>query len=237
MMYSIEKNLTNVNYTYRGTNPTWIVIHNTANGSSVAGTAWANTNYFKNVVRNASAHYFVDDGDIVWQCVDDTNSAWHVGDKYPSYNGASNYNAIGIEVCERSDGSFSEHEIDVLCWLVPMLMEKYGIDANHVCRHYDVTGKLCPMGYIIEDAWNWLKAIITGGEDMRPADVWEYNWNNTAPRGNMYNTLTGLYEMVDSLSKKVDSLSTKVDKISVGGVDVKAVAKAVNDDVAQRMKG
>lgn len=245
-MYAIEKNLTNVNYTPRGTNPSWIVIHNTANGTSAAGTAYNNTAYFKNAYRRASAHYFVDDSDTVWQCVEDTDTAWHVGDRYPSYNGASNYNAIGIEVCETANGSFTAHEIDVLSWLVPMLMERYGIDASHVCRHYDVTGKACPWGYIDSAAWAQLKDEITNGGDfmagidellnhkLATADsgevpIWQlWSWGYTwALRG---------YNKAAELEKKVSELEKKVAEIQVGGVDVQAVAKAVNDDAAERLK-
>jgi len=39
-------------------------------------------------------------------------------------------------------------------------MRKYGIDASHVCRHHDVTGKICLAGYIDETRWQALKARI-----------------------------------------------------------------------------
>lgn len=160
----IRQNLTTVNFNSRGTNPTWIVIHNTYNHTSKAGTAYNNTVYFKNVYRGASAHYFIDDGDEIWQCVKDTDSAWHVGDA-ASRNGAGNWNAIGIEVCETNDGYFTDKEQQNLTWLVTQLMRKYGIDANHVCRHYDVTGKSCPWYYVSARRWEQLKSQITE-EDM-----------------------------------------------------------------------
>ena len=83
-----------------------------------------------------------------------------------------------------------------------------------------------------------------GDDDMAtPAEVWEYNWNNTAPMGNMYNCVTAQYKAIAAISdklnaveSKLNTLAAKVDKISVGGVDVKAIAKAVNDDAAARMK-
>ena len=81
------------------------------------------------------------------------------------------------------------------------------------------------------------------GGDMRPADVWEYNWQNTAPGGNMYNTavstnnhVLSTEEKIDKLAKAVEDLAKKVDKIQVSGVDVNSIAKAVNDDAAKRMK-
>lgn len=163
-MPTVEANLTNVNYTPRGTDPTWIVIHNTANGTSREGTAYANTQYFKNVNRNASATYFIDDGDTVWQCVAETDTAWHCGES-PSRNGCTNYNSIGIEVCETASGWFTEKEIETLRWLVTDLMDRYGIPASRVCRHHDVTGKNCPWYYTNDAKWEQLKAKITTRED------------------------------------------------------------------------
>ena len=165
-MPTIEQNLTNVNFNERGTVPTWIVVHNTANYTSAEGTAHNNTVWFKAVNRRASAHYFIDDGDVIWQCVRDTDSAWHVGDSW-SRNGCYNSNAIGIEVCEGEDGSFTENEIRTLSWLVRKLMAEYGIPAERVCRHHDVTGKICPRGYIDEGAWASLKARIINGQAER----------------------------------------------------------------------
>ena len=68
-----------------------------------------------------------------------------------------------------------------------------------------------------------------------PANIWGYNWEDTAPQGNMYNCITGMYAMVEQLTEKVVELTKKVDSISIGGVDAKEIAKAVNDDAAKRM--
>lgn len=235
----IKDNLTNTNYNSRGTNPTWIVIHNTANGTSKAGTAYANTQYFKYVYREASAHYFVDDGDTVWRCVRDTDTAWHVGEA-PSRNGCYNYNAIGIEVCETASGYFTDKEISTLQWLVPMLMQKYGIPASKLIRHHDVTGKNCPYIYSDDTRWKKLKAQILEGDDMATAaDVWGYNWNKTAPGGNMYNCMVGMSNNINTLVEKIDGLEQRIEQLEIGNVtvdvDYAKLAKAVNDDVSKRM--
>ncbi len=40
-------------------------------------------------------------------------------------------------------------------------MDKYGIDSDHVIRHYDVTGKYCPNPYVRdEQAWLDFKAKL-----------------------------------------------------------------------------
>lgn len=234
----IQKNLTETNFNFRSTIPRWIVIHNTANGTSQEGTAYNNTKYFKNRfvsgAPEASAHYFVDDGDIVWQCVRDTDTAWHVGEA-ASRNGCYNTNSIGIEVCETAGGWFTDKEVDTLRELVGGLMALYGIPPERICRHHDVTGKNCPWYYTDDERWAELKARILE-DDMRPCDVWEYNYKDSAPDGNMYNTMLSLHRMVKSLTEEVGELERKVDAISVGGVDVSAIAKAVNDDAASRMK-
>ena len=85
------------------------------------------------------------------------------------------------------------------------------------------------------------KAVCDGIEmkedDMpTPADVWGYNWEDTAPQGNMYNCVVGLYKKVEELETSVKSLNAKLDKISAGGVDYAKLAKAVNDDAAKRMQ-
>ena len=41
--------------------------------------------------------------------------------------------------------------------LVQMLMQKYGIDIHHVIRHFDVTGKKCPLPLIENLKWQGFK--------------------------------------------------------------------------------
>jgi pyruvate-formate lyase len=40
-------------------------------------------------------------------------------------------------------------------------------------------------------------------DDVSAKDVWEYNWENTAPGGNMYNTLVEVYKKVDNMAQDV----------------------------------
>lgn len=176
-MYSIVKNLTSINYNPRGTDPSWIVIHNTANGTSKAGTAYNNTQYFKNQNRGASAHYFIDDEpSTIYQCVEDLNTAWHCGDN-KSKNGCTNSNSIAIEVCETGNGKFTRIEIDKLIYLVQLLMNKYNIPPDRVCRHKDVTGKICPYYYASnEQAWQELHNTITKGIVEAKPIGYEWVW-------------------------------------------------------------
>jgi N-acetylmuramoyl-L-alanine amidase CwlA len=130
----------------------YIVVHYTATDAGAAN----NANYFGSADRQASAHYFVDDSEIV-QVVLDKDASWHCGTTGTYYSDCRNSNSIGIEVC--TSGSYSDIEVDSAGELVRYLMDLYGIDADHVIRHYDVTHKLCPAAYIDEDAWADLKAV------------------------------------------------------------------------------
>lgn len=163
---NIQTNLTTRNYTNGSSTSRikYIVIHYTANNGD---TAWGNTNYFKSTYRGASAHYFVDENSI-WRCVEDKNISWHCGGGLQGSNGHSFYkictnsNSIGIEMCSRkyANGTyyFKEQTINNCIWLVKYLMNTYGIDVNHIIRHYDVTGKICPEPLVRDESqWNNFK--------------------------------------------------------------------------------
>lgn len=218
-MMEIRKNLTNVNFNFRNTLPRWIVIHNTANGTSEEGTAYNNTVYFKDTYRSASAHYFIDDGDTVWQCVRDTDTAWHVGEAQ-SRNGCYNTNSIGIEVCETAGGWFTDKEIDTLRELVRGLMTFYGIPAEMVCRHHDVTGKSCPWYYSDDDRWAELKARILEDDMITKDDanaIWAFdNWGDQegALKGTAWRNLIDTNKRIQVVEKDVAELTKKVDAIA-----------------------
>lgn len=157
-MMEIKKYITKINFnTVPNRKIEWIVIHYTANNGD---TAWGNCNYFHDKDRQASAHYFVDENSI-WQCVEDKDVAWHCGTPNP-LNGCRNTTSIGIEMCSRKDENgvyyFKEETVQNAIELTKELMEKYNIDINHVCRHFDVSGKRCPEPYVRdEEAWQDFK--------------------------------------------------------------------------------
>lgn len=131
-----------------------IVVHFTATLASARNNA---TYFTRNEGQGASAHYFVDDiSPEIYQSVAEGDTAWHAGDWQ------MNCRAIGIEVVSAGE-DFSDVEVDKLSWLVQRLMDKYGIGAAGVIRHYDVTGKRCPAPYVAASKWAALKAAITGG--------------------------------------------------------------------------
>lgn len=154
-MLPIQKKLTQVNRTV-STNrrKDWIVIHYVG----AVSTAKNNVDYFYDKERGSSAHYFVDENEI-WQCVDDSNSAWHCGGASKYYNDCRNGNSIGIEMCCKKDENgniyIDNQTIQNTIELVQMLMKQYGIDIEHVVRHYDVTHKICPAPFV-ENEYLWL---------------------------------------------------------------------------------
>lgn len=156
----IKENLTNINFNKMSNKINkYIVIHYVG----AISTAYNNSVYFKNVNRNASANYFVDDNEI-YRVVKDSNRAWHCGDKLKQGNGGSYYgkcinsNSIGIEMCcYNNNGSLdiSEKTIANTIDLVKELMAKYNIPVENVIRHYDITNKICPAP-LVEDESRWI---------------------------------------------------------------------------------
>lgn len=164
----------------------YIVIHYTAGVTSKAGSALSLAGYFATRPDDVSADFTVDDGVVVQYNPDIRNRyTWHCGgNKYATKGGSlygvcKNSNSIGIEICcENSTGkmqdandksySFSDAAIANAEWLVKKLMAEYGIPAERVIRHYDVTGKPCPgiVGWNTESGseakWEDFKQAISG---------------------------------------------------------------------------
>ena len=148
---NIKTDLTSVNYRSgrNGNSIKYIVCHFTGNQNDKAS---GNANYFRSVNRQASAHYFVDDNEIV-QVVREGDTSWHCGDGNGRY-GITNSNSIGIEMCA-TNGDISEKTIENTLWLVKSLMNKYGIDIDHVVRHYDASRKCCPSPFAPNNWSRW----------------------------------------------------------------------------------
>lgn len=169
-MPEIRKHLTTINRTVGRSQPIkYIVVHYTYGSVTKAGAALANCKYFASAYRGASAHYFIDDGPVIWQSVEDKDTAWSVGAKTYRHRTARNSNTLNIEVCTKS--VFTEAEISNLTWLVKKKMAQYKIPPTNVIRHYDVTGKFCPAYYIDASRWSQLRGRITGGDKQVPAET------------------------------------------------------------------
>lgn len=121
-----------------------IVIHYVGNPGT---TAQQNHDYYENPQSSVSSHFLVGLRGEVIQCVplDEKSSA----------SNERNRDTISIEVCHPdSSGRFSDVTYDALVNLTAWLLETTGLDAEHIIRHYDITGKECPRYYVIhEDSW------------------------------------------------------------------------------------
>lgn len=132
-----------------------IVIHYTANPGA---SAQDNRNYFENLAKNhktkASSNFIVGlDGEII-QCI----PTWEIAYASNERNG----DTVSIEVCHPDEtGYFNDATYRSLVQLTAWLCNKYGLKADQVIRHYDVTGKNCPKYFVEhEDAWdNFLKDV------------------------------------------------------------------------------
>ncbi|MGL5087164.1 MAG: N-acetylmuramoyl-L-alanine amidase [Clostridium sp.] len=144
---SISKQLIDKNYT-KGIFivPKYIIIHDTNNRDFGANAKFNRDFLSVNSRVKASAHYIVDDKNII-QLLEDNFRGWHVGDNPNKF--ITNSNSLAIELCVNRDNSF-EKTLNNALVLVEKLMAKYNINIEDVKRHYDVTGKNCPR-IMIED--------------------------------------------------------------------------------------
>lgn len=156
----------------------YIVIHYTAGITSRPGTAKSNARYFAKETTKASADFIVDDENIVQYNPDIKNRyCWHCGGSKYKTKGGSLYkvctsaNSIGIEMCSTNSAKkvtnpndtnwyFTDSVIDNCVELTKKLMKEYDIKPDHVIRHYDINGKLCP-------------GIIGWNEDTNDISKWQ----------------------------------------------------------------
>lgn len=212
-------------------NIAYIVIHYTAGSTSRPGTAKNNAVMFADPSCGASADFIVDDSTIVQYNPDINNRyCWHCGDnKNPYsmggkfYGKCTNANSIGIEICSTnknwqasdqansSKWSFTEKAVEKAVELTRYLMEQYGIPAERVIRHYDVSGKLCPgiigwnedSGNVTE--WKHFKERISGSttktDDKTDTKKQIYRVRKTATDAK---TQIGAFTVLDNAKKLAD---------------------------------
>lgn len=150
----------------------FIVIHYTGNYNAGAD-AEAHYRYLQRATRYGSAHYYVDDRQII-QTIGDSRVAWAVGDnqgKGRYLNGCTNNNSISIEMCVNADADQKKTYKNVL-ELTKNLMRKFKVPVERVCRHYDVSRKDCPHNFRANNWAMWwqfkedIKAPIEWGIDL-----------------------------------------------------------------------
>ena len=197
----------------------YIVIHYVG----ALGGAEANCKYYAEADRSASAHYYVDFDGSVWQSVEDKNIAWHCGAKSYVHAECRNANSIGIEMCVRNKGDqsstskdwyFEDATVQAAIALTKDLMAKYNIPADHVIRHYDVTGKICPNPYVYnhtDHTWEEFKTSLVTEEKksgwVQVTDGWMYyNGDTGLPVRNDWAEVDGKWYWFNEAGKMVTNV-------------------------------
>lgn len=165
----VERDLLRVNEWSRPGDPLekieGVVLHYVGNPGT---TAQANRNYFQSLSDGkegvyASSHFIVGlEGEVV-QCVPLTEIAYA--------SNARNGDTVSVEVCHPDEtGEFSPVTYDRAVELTAWLCGTFALDPERdVIRHYDVSGKLCPLYYVEhEDAWEAFRRDVD--EALRAAE-------------------------------------------------------------------
>lgn len=146
-----------------------IVVHYVGNSNTSASS---NRNYFESLKDKkniyASSHYIIGlDGEII-RCVPDNEVAYHAKQ--------ANNHSIGIECCHNDDGGkFNGKTYNSLIDLLAELCEQYNLDPKQdILRHYDVTGKKCPLYYANNvQEWNKIKSDTVTRLNTKSVPQWQ----------------------------------------------------------------
>ena len=139
-----------------------IVVHYTGNPAT---TAQANRDYFESLADSgltyASSHFVIDLDGTILQCIPLNEISY-------ASNHANSY-SISIECCHPDEsGEFTTETYNRCVALVGELCKYYRLDPEEdVIRHYDVTGKECPVFYVRHpEEWeaflDYIKEYISG---------------------------------------------------------------------------
>lgn len=152
----ITKNMTQYCHNPRKQQVKYIVVHG-ANNIMQSKSAKLTADYFCSKNRRESYHYYVDDNSII-QTINDNEISWHSEDA--GANDITNENSISVYICN-TNGGISLKAEKKLSALLKYLMNKYNLPASSIMRHYDVSGRICPISYSINNWERWNKLIKT----------------------------------------------------------------------------
>ncbi|HJC46954.1 MAG TPA: N-acetylmuramoyl-L-alanine amidase [Candidatus Lachnoclostridium pullistercoris] len=135
-----------------------IVVHYTANPGT---TAQQNRNYFNSLAEqngesatSVSSHFIIGlEGEII-QCIPLSEISYASNDR--------NGDTVSIECCHPdSSGKFTDATYSSLVRLCAWLENQLDLNERSLLRHYDVTGKLCPLYFVEhESEWNAFKEDV-----------------------------------------------------------------------------
>ena len=142
-----------------------VVVHYVGNPGT---TAEQNRSYFNGLARSgetwASSHFLIGlDGEVL-QNVPLDEVAYCSNER--------NYDTVSIECCHpEADGKFTDATYSSLVNLLRDLCKEYGLDPKtDIIRHYDVTGKLCPL-YFVEHEDEWYGLLDRVDEAIKLSDT------------------------------------------------------------------
>ena len=115
-----------------------IVVHYVGNPMT---TAQQNRDYYNHEDSNVCSHFVVGmDGEII-MCIPLYERSAASNDR--------NHDTISIEVCHPdASGKFTDASYESLTKLIRWLLSDFHMKSDDVIRHYDVTGKECPLYYV-----------------------------------------------------------------------------------------
>ena len=136
-----------------------VVIHYTGNKKDIAKN---NADYFATSnTRAAGAHIFVDRKGNIAYSIPIEKTAYAVGSKYTTSNGAGTYygkitnaNSVSIELCDCATKDPSWEQM-LACRKIHLWLKSQCPNLNKVVRHWDVNGKKCPVRMTGTDNKKW----------------------------------------------------------------------------------
>lgn len=154
----------------------FIVAHDTGNDGSTAAN---NVNYYINSRNDmqASAHYFVDDAQII-NCIPEDEKAWHVQYGAPvdnvMYGVDSNDAALGVELCFSTKKLFdSQKAYENYCDLMADICKRYGLNPTvHIVAHatLDPTRRSDPLNAFGKIGVSWDQFIKDVQKRLAPPE-------------------------------------------------------------------
>lgn len=126
-----------------------IVVHYVANPNTSAA---ANRSYFAGLAQSgatyASSNFIIGlEGEVI-QCIP--------ADEVAYASNSRNSDTLSVECCHPDEtGKFNDETYSSLVRLCADLCNDFGLDPEtDIIRHYDITGKLCPL-YFVENEDEW----------------------------------------------------------------------------------
>ena len=128
-----------------------IVVHYVGNPGT---TAQQNRDYYENPTSEVSSHFVIGLRGEIIQCIP-------LHEKSSASN-HRNKDTISIEVCHPDEsGKFTDAAYQSLVKLTAWLCDVCDLDSNDIIRHYDITGKQCPLYFVThEDVWEQFKKDV-----------------------------------------------------------------------------